>query len=134
MDDLIRKWVWMETMNYALGIIRNENQRFVYPDYDSSRGVPYDEFLKNIFTHALENWPTISAQGSCSGHNRLSIGYWFDADSKGAFGKYKDTSVEISWTVVKNFIKKMIGEAVKDRQIDLLELLAEAANGTDKPI
>lgn len=128
MNELIRKWVWMETMNYALDVVRKAHQRAVYPEYD--RDVPYETFLKNIFSYALENWKTISPQGGCSGHDRFSIGYWFNADSKGVSGEYKSVEVKITWAVVKSFISKMLEPSMEDRQIDLLELLAKEAQTT----
>ncbi|MDD4096535.1 MAG: hypothetical protein PHP22_09880 [Oscillospiraceae bacterium] len=127
MDELIRKWVWMETMNYALDIIRRAHQRSIYPDYESYRDVPCEIFLKNIFSYALKNWKSISPQGGCSGHDRFSIGYWFSADSKGVSGEYKSVEIKITWATVKSFIAKMLEESIDDRQIDLLELLAKEA-------
>lgn len=131
MDDLIQKWLWMETMNYALGIVEHKHQICVYPDYESHRHIPYTEFLKNIFAYALGNWQSVSYQGSGSGHNRFALGYSFAADSSGVTGEYKNIKVGIKWTEVKRFIQKMLSEETKDRQIDLLELLAEVASGAD---
>ena len=133
MDDLIQKWVWMTTMNHALGIVRNEYQRCVYPDYEAHRDIPYSEFLKNIFSYALENWKTTDSYlGSCSGHSGLDVGYWFETDRKGVFGKYKTMTVNISWSEVQRFMQKMLSEETKGQQIDLLELLAEIATNEQK--
>ena len=129
-EALIRKWLYMETMNFALGIVRGHYQHSVYKDSESSRFVPFEEFMKNILTYAVENWNVAeinSYTGRASSHGRYSIGCWIISDTKGLSSKYEGIEIFISWMQVNAFIKKMLIPVEKDRQINLLELLAQEA-------
>lgn len=131
MDDLIRKWLWMQTMNYALEQLKREVQWFLYPKdkYHEWKWISWEDMQKILFTYILDNWPiSISCRGSGSGHSRYDIGYDLSADSKGVTGEYKNMTVEIKWPEVRRFIQKMLSPDMEDRQMNLLDLLAEVSH------
>ena len=130
--ELIQKWLWMETMNYALQVILNEYKHKVYPDYEDHRHIGHEEYLKNIYTYAFENWEPVAWQGQGAGHNRYALGYSHCANTKGVSGDYNHyqrMEVNISWAEVKKFVEKMLQPQMQDRQMNLLELMAEQASG-----
>ena len=129
-NELIEQWLWMQTMNYALGIVKRQYRSVLYPrDKEMEwRFEGWREMQRSIFTHALENWPPrITYSGASSGHSQYEIGHDLTAKPSGVTGEYKNITVEIKWTEVKRFIEKMLEPDMEDRQIDLLELLAKEA-------
>ena len=85
MDDLIRKWLWMQTMEFALEQVKWSVKPYLYPMEKENewRYEEWETMQKNIFTYALEHWPDITYSGKSSSHSRYDIGYDLSADSKG---------------------------------------------------
>lgn len=130
MEDLIRKWLWMQTMNYALEQLKWHIKPILYPRETENewRFVGRDKMQKNIFTYILNNWPDITYSGVASSHSRYDTGYDLTAKPSGVTGEYKSMTIEIKWPEVKRFIQKMLSPDMEDSQMNLLDLLAEVSN------
>ena len=127
--ELLKKWLYMDTMNYAIETLVSRARTKIYKpkDYNDYKFEDWVEIQGKIFAYILENWETPSRQGMGSGHDRYSIGYNRTIEGKDVVGKYKDIEVVITWAEVKRFISKVLEKPdVEERQMDLLELLAEA--------
>lgn len=128
---LIQKWLWMQTMNYAIKSAISDHKRTLYPMETEQewRFVGWEVMQKNILKYTIEHWDEIedSYSGSISGDSRYDIGYWLERNSKGCSGEYKNFKVEIKWSEVKAFIKELLDEE-KYHQMDLLDILAMAAS------
>ena len=128
---LIQKWLWMQTMNFALREVVNKNKRNVYPNDKEHewRYVGWNEMQRNIFQYALEHWEDLGADhhGNRSGDSRYDVGWDLQASPKGCTGEYKHFNIEIKWSEVKAFIKELLDEE-KYHQMDLLEILAMEAS------
>ena len=126
MDDLIRKWLWMQGMNYALEQVKWHVKPYLYPMEKENewRYEEWETMQKNIFTYALEHWPSFSFSGRHSGHSKYDIGWDVSISSGMVTSTYKNMTVEIKWPEVKRFIQKMLKPDMEDRQMDLIELLA----------
>ena len=129
MTDLMEKWLWMQTMNYALDVIKSLHRRTLYPmdTYHEWKHVDYDDQLRNVFEYALTHWETVTSQGMGSKHNRFSLGYNLSTGSKGLSGKYRDYEVEISWDKVQKFIRDMLDWRLEDSQVTMFEFLEKEA-------
>jgi hypothetical protein len=130
MDDLIRKWLWMQTMNYALETLKWHIKPDLYPMETENewRFEDWDKMQKNIFNYILDNWPDITYSGKSSSHSRYDTGYDLTANNSSVTGEYKNMTIEIKWPEVKRFIQKMLSPDMEDRQMDLIELLAEVSH------
>lgn len=130
MDDLIRKWLWMQTMEFALEKLKWHVKPSLYPMETENewRFEGWDKMQKNIFTYVLDNWPDITYSGKSSSHSRYNTGYDLTARPSGVTGEYKNIIIEIKWPEVKRFIKKMLEPDLEDRQANLLDLLAEVSH------
>lgn len=130
MDELIRKWLWMQTMDFALEQLKWHIKPILYPREKEQewRFEGWEKMQKNIFTYILDNWPDITYSGKSSSHSRYDTGYDLTAKPSGVTGEYKSMTIEIKWPEVKRFIRKMLSPDMEDRQIDLIELLAKEVN------
>lgn len=128
-EQLIQKWLWMQTMDYALKAIKQNYQHKLYPQskYDEWRSIDWKEFQGNIFKYALEHWGALEPQGQGSGDTRFMVGYNLFLDGSKIEGSYKDFKVIIQWPEVKQFIRKMLSPEIEERQINLFDLLIEEA-------
>ncbi|WFF73985.1 hypothetical protein [Proteiniclasticum sp. QWL-01] len=129
MTDLTNKWLWMQTMNYALDVIKSLHQRTLYPldTYHEWKHVDYDDQLRNVFEYALTNWETVTYQGKSSKQDRYSMGYDLTANGKGVSGTYRDYEVQISWGQVQKFIRDMLDWQPEDSQVTMFEFLSTEA-------
>lgn len=128
MDELIRKWLWMETMNFALTKIYETHRRLVFPNgYDDFRHLETNEVYRQVFAYALENFEKPGWGGCGSEHNHYAIGCDFCAMASGAKGRYRHMEILIKWPEAERFMRGMLEDRMEDRQIDLLELLAKEA-------
>lgn len=128
MDDLMRHWLWMQTMEYAVRTLKWKYKNRLYPDskYHENKHIPWQQQQTNIFTHILEHWESPEYSGLGCGDDRYSVGQHVHMDASGVVGKYKDMEVTITWPEVKAFIRKML-EPEEDKQLTLFELLAKEA-------
>ena len=129
-EKLIQKWLWMQTMEYALRTLKWQYQERIYPQkkYNEWKFIDWKEVQANIFKYALEHWETLDPQGQGSGDSRFMVGYDLFLDSSRIVGTYKDFKVEILWPEVKQFIKKMLSPEIEERQINLFDLLIGEAH------
>ena len=130
MNDLIRKWLWMQTMEFALEQLKWHVKPSLYPMETENewRFEGWGKMQKNIFTYILDDWPDITYSGKASSHSRYNTGYDLTARPSGVTGEYKNIIIEIKWPEVKRFIKKMLEHDMEDRQTNLLDLLAEVSH------
>jgi len=126
-DKLIQKWLWMQTMEYALTTLKWEVKERLYPkaSYNDWRHLEWEEVQRNIFEHVLEHWKTPEFQGQSGGHTRFNVGYNLWISNAEIKGGYKTYEVIVTWPEVKQFIKKMLSPEVEARQINLFDLLIE---------
>lgn len=127
MNELMRHWLWMQTMEYALQTVKDRGKGILYPmsKYDEWKHIGWRTIQRDIFNYVLDNWETPTFSGSYSGHSHYDIGKDLTANGTGVTGEYKDMVVIIKWPEVQRFIKKML--TPEDKQLDLFELLAEEA-------
>jgi hypothetical protein len=119
----------MQTMEFALNTVKAEVKWRMYPGdkYEEWKEIGWQTLQQNIFTYALENWKISPNCGKFSGHGRFDTGYHLEASPAEVKGEYKDMVVVIKWPEVQRFIHKMLSDEVKDKQLDLFELLAQEA-------
>lgn len=126
--ELMQHWLWMQTMEYALHMLKHECKNHLFPQtrYSEWKNLGWEEMQRVIFTHILERLGTHDFRGNYSGGSRFEVGHDMQMDSTGVVGKYKDMTVLITWPEVRKFIKTMLaGEP--DKQLDLFELLTREA-------
>lgn len=128
MNDLMRQWLWMQAMEYALGIVIERPKQKLYPGdkFHEWKHIGFTTMRDNCFKVALETLgKDVAPQGTYSGHSHNYIGLDIEADHNGVTSKYKDTTVTIKWPEVRKFIEKLL--TPEDRQLDLFEILAREA-------
>lgn len=127
--ELMKHWLWMQTMEYALNTLKRKVQPRLYPKetYSEWKNLGWQEMQRVIFTYILEYWETPEHEGLYNGNGTIfETGCDLTAQHSGITGKYKQMEVTISWSEVRQFIKKMLaGEP--DKQLNLFELLAKEA-------
>jgi len=125
----MRKWLWMQVMEYALSTLKWNFKGYLYSEanYDEWRDTGWEEMQGKIFRYALDHWETYEFKGKCSGHDRYSVGHNLYLDRTKVTGKYEFYEVVIEWPEVKRFIKKMLSPDIEGRQMTLFELLMEEA-------
>lgn len=130
-QELMRHWLWMQTMEYALSAVKSATKAHLYPieKYHENKHIDWQTQQKNIFQYVLDNWNTTVNSGMYASHGRFNTGHHLEASPEGVKGEYKDMVVFIKWPEVRRFIQMMLSEAVKDKQLDLFELLAQEAMG-----
>lgn len=134
MGDLIRQWVWMDTMAFACHEILHDCKYEVVANERERLDMPWDELCEKSFRYALKNWDSCvrhrksRCSGSHSGHNHYSLGYAFDTSTKGFTGRYKSLEVTITYDEARKFVENMLSpESLENRQMTMLDLLAASA-------
>lgn len=128
-DDLMKHWLWMQTMEYAVRTLKWKYKNRLYPEskYHENKRIPWQQQQADIFAFILEHWETPEYQGIGCGDDRYSIGQHLYLDSSGVVGKYKDMEIVLKWSEVKDFIRKMLKGEPEGKQLNLFELLAKEA-------
>lgn len=131
MEDLLRKWLYMKAMEYAIDMMAREYRRYLYPMDKFHEWKWEDEIDRKILLYALDHWTTPTYQGSNSGHSRYSIGLDASINGKGVTATYKDLEASITWPQVKTFVRQMLDYEPEDKQITMFELLSQEAMTND---
>jgi hypothetical protein len=128
-EDLMRYWLWMQAMEYALNALKGKAKAKLYPmsEYDMWKYTGWQELQHNMFRHVLDNWETPSYQGGMSGHSHYDTGYDITLNGAGVISEYKDMTVTIKWPEIKKFIQELLTPSINIKQLDLFEILAQEA-------
>ena len=128
--DLMRQWLYMQAMNYAVTAVKSSVKRWMYPKekYEEWKHTGWINIQRECLEYALAHWKTQSWHGSFSGHNRFEIGLDVQMGPPGVTAKYRDMEVTIPMAQVKSFIREMLAWQPEYKQITMFELLADEAS------
>ena len=128
-DKLMRQYLWMDAMNSAVNMAIRHAKPHVYPDEDFHEWklIDFEIWQRTCLEYALEHWYRPIYTGSFSGHDKFSVGWRIEMDSKGVTNKYKDIEILITWDRVKRFIQDLIDWHPDDAQLTMFEFLTQEA-------
>ena len=126
-DTLIRQWLWMQAMEFALEDVARQSKTVLFPnkDFHEWKFLGFDKIREQCFRHALDNWETPEYHGHGASQLHFSTGCDIDLTNTKVTAEYRHVIVTIKWPEVKRFIQKLLEPQYK--QLTLLEMLAEQA-------
>lgn len=129
MDDLMRKYLWMDAMKSAVDMARRRAAAILYPhdDFHEWKHIDFDLRQHICLEYALDHWYHPIASGEHAGYSKYFMGWHIDMDAKGVTSEYKDIEIFISWDRVKKFIRDLLDWEPDDKQLTMFELLAQEA-------
>lgn len=129
LNDNVRAWLYIETVNYGIETLARENSYLLYPPEKEKEWLSedFEERRKELFNYICntDELRTPIHVGQSSLHYRYSIGQDIYADKKGVYGTYRNVKQSFTWNEIISIIKELLKEEPVREQMNMLDFLAE---------